>query len=158
MFAIHDFTNRTPHFSTISLKAPASIKKIFDLPKSEHFAQTYQQHTKLYKFYPQFNLTFPHKLALEFYKKIKCGSRIRKTILTSNNLLSKLLTTTNMWLIYFYEHTFRFVKMTNNALLNLQNVTSQINAQPTVANIKLWTSNNSESISTQNNQSVAHTF
>jgi hypothetical protein len=63
-----------------------------------------------------------------------------------------------MWLIYFYEHTFRFVKMTNNALLNLQNVTSQINAQPTIANIKLRTSNNSESISTHNNQSVAHIF
>jgi hypothetical protein len=66
---IHEFTNKTSHFSTMDPKAPGSIKNS-NLPKSQHLTQTYQQHRKLYKLYSQFNFMFPHKLSPQFIKKV----------------------------------------------------------------------------------------
>jgi hypothetical protein len=68
MFHIHDFTNKTSHFSTMDPKTLAFIKKL-QFPKSQHITQTYQQHNKLYKLYSQFNFMFPHKLVPQFIKK-----------------------------------------------------------------------------------------
>jgi hypothetical protein len=76
-----------------------------DLPKNQHIAQPYyQQRTKLYKLHPQLNLMFPHKLA----PKLKRSPRIPK-----NNSKSNIIQPTN-------------------TQLNLQNITTQINLQPTI--------------------------